>query len=47
MNTPICDFLASYASSSPIRMHMPGHKGAKEADAFYKALAKLNAAFKK
>ena len=33
MNTPICDFLASYASSSPIRMHMPGHKGAKEADA--------------
>ncbi len=28
MNTPICDFVKSYASKCPVRMHMPGHKGA-------------------
>lgn len=28
MKTPICDFVNSYASKCPIRMHMPGHKGA-------------------
>lgn len=28
MNTPICDFVNSYASKCPVRMHMPGHKGA-------------------
>ncbi len=27
MNTPICDFLKKYAASSPLRLHMPGHKG--------------------
>ena len=27
MNTPICDFVRSYAQSSPLRLHMPGHKG--------------------
>ena len=27
MNTPICDFVAQYNSISPLRMHMPGHKG--------------------
>ncbi len=28
MNTPICDFVRAYAASSPVRLHMPGHKGA-------------------
>lgn len=28
MNTPICDFVNNYASKCPVRMHMPGHKGA-------------------
>lgn len=28
MNTPICDFVRNYAASRPVRMHMPGHKGA-------------------
>ncbi len=27
MNTPIYDFVKRYAASSPIRLHMPGHKG--------------------
>lgn len=27
MNTPICDFVAQYNATSPLRMHMPGHKG--------------------
>ncbi|MBQ2819068.1 MAG: aminotransferase class V-fold PLP-dependent enzyme [Clostridia bacterium] len=27
MNTPICDFVRNYATSSPLRLHMPGHKG--------------------
>jgi len=27
MNTPICDFARKYAQSSPLRLHMPGHKG--------------------
>ncbi len=27
MNTPICDFVKKYAESSPLRLHMPGHKG--------------------
>lgn len=28
MNTPICDFVNKYCAESPVRMHMPGHKGA-------------------
>ena len=28
MNTPICDFVAQYNATFPLRMHMPGHKGA-------------------
>ena len=28
MSTPICDFVNKYIASSPVRMHMPGHKGA-------------------
>ena len=28
MNTPICDFVRAYASGDPLRLHMPGHKGA-------------------
>ena len=28
MNTPICDFVKTYANQNKIRMHMPGHKGA-------------------
>ena len=28
MKTPIVDFLKSYQEKSPVRMHMPGHKGA-------------------
>ena len=27
MNTPICDFVRSYAQKKAIRLHMPGHKG--------------------
>lgn len=27
MSTPICDFVREYAKKSPVRMHMPGHKG--------------------
>lgn len=27
MNTPICDFVRSYADTDPLRLHMPGHKG--------------------
>ena len=28
MNTPICDFVRQYRDAAPLRMHMPGHKGA-------------------
>lgn len=28
MNTPIYDFVKNYAKSRPVRLHMPGHKGA-------------------
>lgn len=28
MNTPICDFVRDYAAGDPLRLHMPGHKGA-------------------
>lgn len=27
MNTPICDFVRSYAKQNALRLHMPGHKG--------------------
>ena len=27
MNTPIVDFVRSYADRAPLRLHMPGHKG--------------------
>lgn len=27
MNTPICDFVNTYAALDPVRLHMPGHKG--------------------
>ncbi len=27
MSTPICDFVKKYINSSPVRLHMPGHKG--------------------
>lgn len=27
MNTPICDFVRSYAEKESLRLHMPGHKG--------------------
>lgn len=27
MDTPICDFVRSYAQKDPLRLHMPGHKG--------------------
>jgi len=27
MKTPICDYVNQYAASSPLRLHMPGHKG--------------------
>lgn len=27
MDTPICDFVRTYVSSDPMRLHMPGHKG--------------------
>ncbi len=28
MTTPICDFVRNYAEDAPLRLHMPGHKGA-------------------
>lgn len=28
MNTPICDFVREYVEKGPLRLHMPGHKGA-------------------
>ena len=28
MNTPICDYVNRYLESDPLRLHMPGHKGA-------------------
>ena len=28
MTTPICDFVRRYAAGVPLRLHMPGHKGA-------------------
>ena len=28
METPIADFVAAYREKNPIRLHMPGHKGA-------------------
>ena len=28
MKTPIADFVKAYRERSPIRLHMPGHKGA-------------------
>ena len=28
MNTPIVDFVRAYAEHAPLRLHMPGHKGA-------------------
>lgn len=28
MDTPICDFVAQYTQGNPLRLHMPGHKGA-------------------
>ncbi len=27
MDTPVCDFVRDYAAGSPLRLHMPGHKG--------------------
>ncbi len=27
MNTPICDFVTEYLAHSPVRLHIPGHKG--------------------
>lgn len=27
MNAPICDFVQNYINRSPLRLHMPGHKG--------------------
>ena len=27
ISTPVCDFVRAYAASSPVRLHMPGHKG--------------------
>ena len=29
MNTPICDFASQYVKNTPVRLHMPGHKGVK------------------
>lgn len=28
MRAPVCDFASRYAAAGPVRMHMPGHKGA-------------------
>ena len=27
MNTPVCDFVENYIKKTPLRLHMPGHKG--------------------
>lgn len=29
MTTPVCDYVKKYAASGAVRMHMPGHKGAR------------------
>lgn len=34
MNTPICDFVKTYAESSSVRAHMPGHKGMGETEKY-------------
>ena len=34
MRTPIDDFVRAYAASDRLRMHMPGHKGAGDVEAF-------------
>ena len=34
METPICDFVAQYAKSDALRLHMPGHKGYGKSEAF-------------
>ena len=28
ISTPVCDFVQDYVAHAPVRMHMPGHKGA-------------------
>lgn len=33
MNTPICDFVEAYQKKNPVRLHMPGHKGAGKLEA--------------
>ena len=32
MRTPICDFVTDYIDGNPLRLHMPGHKGAGETE---------------
>ena len=34
METPISDFIREYAGAHPVRLHMPGHKGAGDAERF-------------
>lgn len=34
MKAPICDFVRDYARRSPVRFHMPGHKGASRVQRF-------------
>lgn len=34
METPICDFVAQYAKSNALRLHMPGHKGYGASEAY-------------
>ena len=34
METPICDFVREYVEKDPLRLHMPGHKGFGETEAF-------------
>ena len=34
MNTPICDFVKKYIESDSVRLHMPGHKGNGDTEAY-------------
>ncbi len=34
MKTPICDFVREYANGGTLRLHMPGHKGKGETEAY-------------
>ena len=34
MNTPVWDFIENYVNQNPVRLHMPGHKGAGQQESY-------------